>query len=127
MVKKKIGKMTKKQKVFTFATTGTGAVYPVVVGTMSINPATVSALLPVTKAMQPYCVPLIAVGVGTALAYDLWHMPHGSVRKKLKSMGRWADHEIDFILSHLRHHKKKNPKMFRNIKKYHVKKLRKMV
>lgn len=85
------------------------------------------AVAPIAGVVEPYAVPLFAAGVGTALAYDLWHTPHSQVRAKLKKLGKWADHEIDWIMAHLKRHKKKNPKMFHGVKRHHMKKLHKVM
>ena len=118
-----------KQEIFSLSTTMLGATVPAFYMTMAGNFIPMAQMLqPIAGAVEPYFVPLMGIGVGTALAYDLWHlksMKH--VRMKLKKLGKWTDQEIDMIIGHLRHHKKKSPKMLHGVSRHHVKKLHKVM
>jgi len=123
--------MKHKREAISLATgmVGSGLIAPgmlIAVGYHEVTPA----IIPIAQAVAPYAPyagPLVAFGLGSALVYDLWHMPHSQVSAKLKKLGKWTDHEIEWIVSHLKRHKKKNPKMFHGVSKHHVKKLHKVM
>ncbi|MGD9381079.1 MAG: hypothetical protein PVI03_01405 [Candidatus Thorarchaeota archaeon] len=118
-----------KQQAMSIATTMLAGSVPVFHMAMMAGVTDVAqAVQPIAGAVEPYFIPLMAIGVGLPLAHDIWHlksMKH--VRLKLKELGKWTDHEIEMIINHLRHHKKKKPRMMHGVSKHHVKKLHKVM
>lgn len=87
-----------------------------------------ATLGPIASVIGPFTAPLLAAGIGTALAYDLWHLKSASaIRTRLKKLGKWTDHEIDWIVAHIRHHKKQNPRLLHGVRKQHMKRLEKVM
>lgn len=118
-----------KQEAISVASIGVASTVPAsaMIARSGMLIGEVPVILPIAQVVEPYWAPLMALGVGSALAYDIWHAPHSQVKAKLKKLGKWTEHEIDFIVSHLRHHKKKNPKMMHGVSKHHMRKLKKVM
>ena len=118
-----------KQEMFSLGATLAGSA-PVVVRSgfsKEFTKGAAVALTPYIMQLEPYAIPLMATGIGTALAYDLWHLKEKQIRAKLKKLGKWTDKEIDWIISHIKRHKKKNPKLMHNIKRHHAAKLKRIM